>query len=64
MLMSLQRLQHSRNSNNSNCVANAICVMIYKISYDLSYDYLKFVVRSTLDSDLQHAKISLRNIVS
>ena len=38
--------------------------MIYKISYDLSYDYLKFVVRSTWDSDLQHAKISLRNIVS
>ena len=26
---------------------------IYKISYDLSYDYLKFIVRSTYDSDLR-----------
>ena len=25
---------------------------IYKISYDLSYDYRKFIVRSTYDSDL------------
>ena len=25
---------------------------IYKISYDLSYDYLKFIVRSIYDSDL------------
>jgi len=32
---------------------------IYKISYDLSYDYLEFIVRSTCDSDLQRAKISL-----
>ena len=32
---------------------------IYKISYDLSYDYRKFIVRSTYDGD-----ISLRNIVS
>jgi len=37
---------------------------IYKISYDLSYDYRKFIVRSTYDSDLKHAEISLRNIVS
>jgi len=37
---------------------------IYKISYDLSYDYLKFIVRSTYDSDLKRAEISLRNIVS
>ena len=37
---------------------------IYKISYDLSYDYRKFVVRSTYDSDLQRAKISHTNIVS
>jgi len=28
---------------------------IYKISYDLSQDYLKFIVRSTYDSDLQRA---------
>jgi len=37
---------------------------IYKISYDLSYDYRKFIVRLTYDSDLKSAKISLRNIVS
>ena len=37
---------------------------IYKISYDWSYDYLKFIVRSTYDSDLQHAKISLTNVLS
>ena len=35
---------------------------IYKISYDLSYDYRKLIVRSTNDSDLQRAKISFRNI--
>jgi len=37
---------------------------IYKISYDLSYDYREFIVRSTYDSDLKRAEISLRNIVS
>ena len=37
---------------------------IYKFSYDLSYDYRKFIVRSTYDSDLKSAKISFRNIVS
>ena len=37
---------------------------IYKISYDLSYDYRKFVLRLTYDSDLKRAEISLRNIVS
>jgi len=37
---------------------------IYKISYDLSHDYRKFIVRSTYDSDLKRAEISLRNIVS
>ena len=37
---------------------------IYKISYDLAYDYRKFIVRSTYDSDLKRAEISLRNIVS
>jgi len=31
---------------------------IYKISYDLSYDYRKFIVRSTYDSDLKRAEIS------
>jgi len=37
---------------------------IYKIvSYDLSYDYRKFIVRSTYDSDLKRAEIFLRNIV-
>ena len=34
---------------------------IYKISHDLSYYYLKLIVRSSYDSDLQRAKISLRN---
>jgi len=38
---------------------------IYKISYDLIYrKVIEFIVRSTYDSDLQRAKISLRNIVS
>ena len=37
---------------------------IYKISYDLSYDYVKFIVISTYDSDFQRAKISFRNIVN
>jgi len=37
---------------------------IYQIFYDLSYDYRKFIVRSTYDSDLKRAEISLRNIVS
>ena len=32
-------------------------------SYDLSKDYLKFIVKSTYDSDLRCAMISLRNIV-
>jgi len=33
---------------------------IYNISYDLAYDYRKFIVRSTYDSDLTGAEISLR----
>jgi len=37
---------------------------IYNISYDLSQDYLKFVVRSTYDMELKRAKISFSNIVS
>jgi len=37
---------------------------IYKISYDLSYDCRKFIVRSTYGSDLKRVEISLRNIVS
>jgi len=37
---------------------------IYKISYDLAYDYRKFIARSTYDNVLKHAEISLRNIVS
>jgi len=37
---------------------------IYKISYDLAYDYRKFIVRSTYDSDLKRAEISLRDTVS
>jgi len=37
---------------------------IYEISYDLSQDYRKLIVRSTYDSDLQRAKRSLGNIVS
>ena len=36
---------------------------IYNISYDLSHDYLNFIVRSTYESDLQRAAdISLGNI--
>ena len=34
---------------------------VYTISYDLSYNYLRFIVRSTYDSDLQCAEISLRD---
>jgi len=37
---------------------------VYKVSYDLPQDYLKFIVRSTCESDLRRAKISLRNIES
>jgi len=37
---------------------------IYKIYYDLSYDYRKFIVRSTYDSDLKRVEISLGNIIS
>ena len=37
---------------------------IYKISYDLAYDYRKFIAKSTYGSDLERAEISLRNIVS
>jgi len=37
---------------------------IYNILYDSSYDYLKFVVWSTYNSDLQRAKIYLRNIAA
>jgi len=37
---------------------------IYKISYDLSEDYIKFIVRSTDDSHLQRATVYDRNIVS
>ena len=38
---------------------------IYKISYDVSYNYLlKFIVRPTYDSDLQHAEIYRWNVVS
>ena len=33
---------------------------IYKISYDLAYDYRKFIVRSTYDSDFTCPEISLR----
>jgi len=36
---------------------------IYKISYDLSQDYLKFIVRPTHYSALRCAKISVKNIV-
>ena len=35
-----------------------------QISYDLSYDYRKLTVRSTYDSDLKRAEISVRIIVS
>ena len=44
--------------------STSLAGLIYKISYDLSYDYRKFIVRSTYDSDLKRAEISLRNIVS
>ena len=37
---------------------------VYKISYDLAYDYRKFIAKSTYGSDLKRAEISLRNIVS
>jgi len=37
---------------------------LQKKSYDLSYDFRKFIVGSTYDSDLKRAEISLRNIVS
>jgi len=39
-------------------------VPIYETSYDLSQDYLTFIVRSICDGDLERANISVRNIVS
>jgi len=36
----------------------------FKISYDLSEDYLKFIVGSTYNSELEHAKLFPRNIAS
>ena len=36
---------------------------IYKISYDFSYDYLKFIVRSTYDHDSSYS-INLRRYMS
>ena len=41
-----------------------LMVPIYKISYDLLYKCLKFIVRATYDSDLKRANFFLRNIVS
>ena len=37
---------------------------VYRTSYDLSEVCLKFIVKSTYDSDLRCANISLRDIVS
>jgi len=50
-----------------NSVATSTRAPIYKISYDLSEDYRKFIVGSTHDSDLQSAKpgisqVSLRTL--
>ena len=39
------------------------CGPIYKTSCDLSYDYLKFIVRLVYDSDLQCAEISLHMLI-
>ena len=44
--------------------SDALMGPIYKISYDLSQDYRKFIVRSAYGSDLQRAKSSLGNVVS
>ena len=41
-------------------ITSPICT----ICYDLSQEYVQFIVRRTYDSDLQCAKISLKNIVS
>jgi len=50
---------HTRNNN-------ADWGPTYEIAYGLSYDYLKFIVRYTYmyDSDSEHDKISVKNIVS
>ena len=56
----------SKQSYKSRTVPpTVIWGQIYKISHDLSYDCVKFVVRSTYGSDLQHqrAEIFLRNII-
>jgi len=49
--------QHARKQFGSKTHSRG---PIYKISYDLAYDYHKFIVRSTYDSDLTCAEISLR----
>ena len=54
----------TRPTNLVSVVSQRKLAPIYKISYDLLYDYFKFIVRSSYDSDLKRAKISHRNIVS
>jgi len=58
-----------RQDNKLHCITGLLHRIkntrgpIYKISYDFSQDYRKFIVRSTYDSDLR-AKSSLGNVVS
>ena len=57
-------LEHLRRVQVRPTLRETTTGSIYKISYDLSYDYRKCIVRSTYDSDLKRAEISLWNIVS
>ena len=49
--------QWTVQSVHASCVDFVLAIWgpIYKISYDLSQDYLNFVVRSTYDNDVQRA---------
>jgi len=44
-------MAYAQSNSPGGGTVGGIWVPIYKISYDLSYDCLKFVVRSTYDSD-------------
>jgi len=52
-------LEHLRRVQERPTLRETTTGSIYKISYDLSYDYRKCIARSTYDSDLKRGEISL-----
>jgi len=65
-----QRHQTHSMTNESNSEYDGLPnrrsqhLLIWGPIYQISYDYRKFIVGPTYDSDLKRAEISLRNIVS